>query len=64
MTNLANHPTSMADLDRMRAALSAETAQLGDPLRDCVAKFFGQWRTRSGQFDATAQDRNSPRERK
>ena len=64
MTNLANHPTSVADLERMRAALIAETAQLGDPLRDCVAKFFGQWRTGSGQFDATAQYGNSPRERK
>jgi hypothetical protein len=29
-------------------------ARLGDPLRDCIAKFDGRWRTGSGQFDATA----------
>jgi len=34
--------------------LMAETAKAGDPLRDCVAKFNGQWRTGSGQFDATS----------
>ncbi|MEO1116041.1 MAG: sulfatase/phosphatase domain-containing protein, partial [Pseudomonadota bacterium] len=38
----------------MRAALIEETARTRDPLRDCVAKFNGHWRTGSDQFDATA----------
>jgi arylsulfatase A-like enzyme len=38
----------------MRTALMSETAKAGDPLRDCVAKFNGQWRSGSGQFDATS----------
>jgi arylsulfatase A-like enzyme len=41
-------------LARMRELLMAETARFEDPLRDCVAKFNGQWRTGSNQFDATS----------
>ena len=36
-----------------RTQLNRQTAQLDDPLRGCVAKFNGQWRTGSGQFDVT-----------
>ena len=54
MHNLASSPGARSKLAAMRAALIEETARLGDPLRDCVAKFNGQWRTGSGQFDATA----------
>ncbi len=54
MVNLAEAPEAAFRLAALRAAMVAETARLGDPLRDCVAKFNGQWRTGSGQFDATA----------
>ncbi|HCQ64488.1 MAG TPA: hypothetical protein DIU07_04595, partial [Rhodobacteraceae bacterium] len=54
MTNLAPAPEAAETLARLRAALMAETARFDDPLRDCVAKFNGQWRTGSGQFDATS----------
>ena len=38
----------------MRDVLMQETARYDDPLRDCVSKFNGQWRTGSKQFDATS----------
>jgi len=54
MKNLARFASAAERLTRMRAALMQETALFDDPLRDCVAKFNGNWRTGSGQFDATA----------
>lgn len=52
MTNCAkSEPKKLA---HMREVLMAETARYDDPLRDCVAKFNGHWRTGSGQFDATS----------
>ena len=54
MHNLADRPEAAGKLAEMRNALMAETAGFDDPLRDCVAKFNGQWRTGSSQFDATA----------
>ncbi|QJR17269.1 sulfatase-like hydrolase/transferase [Pelagibacterium halotolerans] len=54
MDNLAQRPERADDLVRLRLALMKETARHGDPLRDCVSKFNGRWRTGSGQFDATA----------
>jgi arylsulfatase A-like enzyme len=54
LDNLATASGARERVEAMRAALIAETARLNDPLRDCVAKFNGQWRTNSGQFDATA----------
>jgi arylsulfatase A-like enzyme len=47
-------PLAAERLVDMRQALIRETARVNDPIRDCVAKFNGQWRTGSGQFDATA----------
>ena len=52
--NLADKPRAKNRLADMRTALMRLTAQYDDPLRDCVAKFNGHWRTGSGQFDATA----------
>ena len=52
--NLINQPCADGRLIDMRAALMQQTAQNNDPLRDCVAKFNGQWRTGSGQFDVTS----------
>ena len=54
MTNLATAPETADMMSRMRNALMAQTAQFDDPLRDCVAKFNGQWRTSSDQFDVTS----------
>ncbi|MDA8746815.1 sulfatase-like hydrolase/transferase [Litoreibacter sp.] len=54
MINLATDPLSQVKLNNMRNALIHETAAFDDPLRDCVSKFNGQWRTGSGQFDATS----------
>lgn len=51
--NLARKPGAQDRLASVQAALMEETAVFDDPLRDCVAKFNGQWRTGSGQFDAT-----------
>lgn len=54
MTNLCKAPEAAETLAAMREAMIEETARFGDPLRDCVAKFNGRWRTASGQFDATS----------
>jgi arylsulfatase A-like enzyme len=54
MHNLAADAGHTEILKRLRAALIRETARYQDPLRDCVAKFNGQWRTGSGQFDVTS----------
>ncbi|MEP1208116.1 MAG: sulfatase-like hydrolase/transferase [Rhizobiaceae bacterium] len=54
MNNLVCDPSSGEVLARMREALMQQTARFEDPLRDCVAKFNGHWRTGSGQFDATS----------
>lgn len=53
MANRAGDLAAAPRLAAMREALIAETARHGDPLKDCVAKFNGRWRTGSGQFDAT-----------
>lgn len=54
MHNLVDRSSAGGKLTLMRAAMIDQTAKFGDPLRDCVAKFNGQWRTGSGQFDATS----------
>ncbi len=54
MHNLADDDSSTDMMHRLRRALIEQTACFDDPLRDCVAKFNGQWRTQSGQFDATS----------
>lgn len=54
LENLAGDAGSADRLAGMRRRLIAETARFGDPLRDCVAKFNGVWRTGSGQFDVTS----------
>ncbi|MCA1439319.1 sulfatase-like hydrolase/transferase [Ensifer sp. IC4062] len=52
MHNLAAEAGYADVLSRMRSVLIDETYQ--DPLRDCVAKFNGEWRTHSSQFDVTS----------
>lgn len=54
LNNLIDQPRAAERLANMRASLMRETANCNDPLRDCVAKFNGQWKTGSGQFDATS----------
>lgn len=53
MRNLLRSGESAEKLDEMRRRLMRVTAETGDPLRDCVSKFFGNWRSGSGQVDAT-----------
>jgi arylsulfatase A-like enzyme len=53
MANLVDDPGAAPVLARLRQAMIDETSRMGDPLADCVAKFNGQWRTGSHQFDAT-----------
>ncbi|MFT6877561.1 MAG: arylsulfatase A-like enzyme [Granulosicoccus sp.] len=40
-------------LSRMKNALVMEMSCFNDPLRDCAAKFQGNWTLRSDQFDVT-----------
>ncbi|MBB4184226.1 hypothetical protein GGE07_000852 [Sinorhizobium terangae] len=54
MRNLAAEADCAELLSRMRSALIDEAAKYQNPLRDCVAKFNGEWRTHSGQFDVTS----------
>ena len=54
MHNLAADPDHVGKLATLRQLLISEAAHHNDPLRDCIAKFNGQWRTGSGQFDATS----------
>lgn len=54
LRNRVDDAAAQDKLAEMRLAMIAETARCDDPLRDCVAKFNGHWRTGSGQFDATA----------
>lgn len=54
LTNLCGRLDAADRLAAMRRAMIDETARFADPLRDCVAKFNGEWRTGSGQFDATS----------
>jgi arylsulfatase A-like enzyme len=62
MKNLASSDLLYAKkLNEMRNALIQETARFNDPLRDCVAKFNGQWRTGSTQFDATTVHLTTPK---
>lgn len=60
MTNLATVNAAQRKLAQMRDSLMVQTAEFDDPLRDCVAKFNGNWRSGSGQFDATAAYLNPP----
>ncbi len=53
-TNLAATAEHSGTLSDLRLAMMTETARIGDPLRDCVAKFSGVWNTGSGQFDVTS----------
>ena len=41
-------------LNLMRNALVEEMTRFGDPLRDCAAKFQGNWSLQSNQFDVTS----------
>lgn len=61
LQNLVEFENAQPRLAAMREALIAETSRFDDPLRDCVAKFNGQWHTGSGQFDATSDHLDPPR---
>lgn len=54
LNNLIDNPAAQDKIEELRNRLRKVTAQSGDPLKDCVSKFFGVWRTGSGQIDATS----------
>ena len=41
--------------DKLRQQLIALARVYGDPVQDCIAKWFGQWRNYSGQPDVSSQ---------
>lgn len=53
MKNLINDPAAKEKKAELQSRIRQITAQFNDPLRDCVSKFFGKWKTGSGQIDAT-----------
>jgi len=46
-----DHPRA----DELRNQLIALARAYGDPVQDCIAKWFGQWRNYSGQPDVSSQ---------
>jgi arylsulfatase A-like enzyme len=53
LCNLIDDPASSSKVASLREQIRRATADAGDPLRDCVSKFFGIWNTGSGQIDAS-----------
>ncbi|NQT58088.1 MAG: sulfatase-like hydrolase/transferase [Bacteroidetes bacterium] len=53
LRNLIDNPASSGKVADLRDQIRKATADAGDPLRDCVSKFFGIWSTGSGQIDAS-----------
>ncbi|MCK4900868.1 MAG: DUF4976 domain-containing protein, partial [Anaerolineales bacterium] len=62
--NLNSDPAEMNNLlmkgshplaDELRQQLIALARAYGDPVQDCIAKWFGQWRNYSGQPDVSSQ---------
>ena len=59
VNNLIDDPGSAVKIEELREQIRYATAEAGDPLRDCVSKFFGIWYTGSGQIDASKYFDNS-----
>lgn len=52
LTNQINSPEYRDVLLRLRERIKLASAQTGDPIRDDIAKMFGDWQNLSGQFEA------------
>lgn len=53
LDNLIDQPQAKQRVEELRRRLEEAAARAGDPLQDCIAKYFGRWENRSGQPDAT-----------
>ncbi len=53
MNNLIDDPGALAKIEDLRNQIRRAAFDAGDPLRDCISKFFGNWNTGSGQIDAS-----------
>ncbi|MCD6120642.1 MAG: sulfatase-like hydrolase/transferase [Spirochaetales bacterium] len=53
LKNLINDTSQKDKIAALKERIRKVTAYYNDPIRDCVSKFFGIWRTGSGQIDAS-----------
>ena len=53
LRNLIDDPAHLEKVSSLKDRIRKVMIGAGDPLRDCVSKFFGFWNTGSGQVDAT-----------
>jgi arylsulfatase A-like enzyme len=51
--NLIDDPAHSEKINSLKDRIRESMIAAGDPLRDCISKFFGYWDTGSGQIDAT-----------
>ncbi len=51
--NLVNDTSTAEKTADLQNRIRKAAAAAGDPLRDCISKFFGIWNTGSGQIDAS-----------
>ena len=54
LNNLLTASNEHPKVDELRAQLIQTAQESGDPVRNCVAKWFGQWRGLSGQPDVSS----------
>jgi len=54
MNNLLAHDATHPRADEVRKRLIDAARRHGDPVQDCIAKWFGQWRNFSGQPDVSS----------
>jgi arylsulfatase A-like enzyme len=55
MNNLIANGAAHAQADDLRERLIMAARRYNDPVQDCIAKWFGQWRNYSGQPDVSSQ---------
>lgn len=60
LRNLVDAPAYRVQVGDLRQRLIQQSAQVGDPIQDFVAKIFGTWETQSGQVDASSPDQFRP----
>ena len=53
LENLIEEPQALPKVEELRRRLEEAAIRAGDPLQDCIGKYFGRWENRSGQPDAT-----------
>lgn len=53
LRSLLTEPEARGRVEELRRRLEEAAVRAGDPLQECIAKYFGRWDNRSGQPDAT-----------